>query len=154
RRSSSARLPSPIAPARVAPARQAAKTYPCTSHVAIGPRAGDPSAWKTASSESFQPCAAARQGSATDTRRTRRRRGRRTSRSRAGPPRCAARSTRCRPGPRCAGVSDGQEHEERRCVNAAVVALVRRLLELGHLAVAGLVQHLARLGVLLGNDLG
>ena len=39
-----------------AAARRAAYTYPCTSHSAIGPSASAPSAWKTESCESFQPC--------------------------------------------------------------------------------------------------
>src|ERR1035438_8636458 len=39
----------PSAVATVAAARRAAYTYACTSHRAIGPRAGVPSAWKIAS---------------------------------------------------------------------------------------------------------
>jgi hypothetical protein len=46
-------------------------------------------------------------------------------------------------------VGAGQHHEERRRVDAAVVASERHLAGLGHLAAADLVQDLARLGIAL-----
>ena len=51
-------------------------------------------------------------------------------------------------------VGAGQHDEERRRVDAAVVAAERHLPELGHLAEAHLVQDLAGLGVGGGVDLG
>ena len=51
-------------------------------------------------------------------------------------------------------VRAGQHDEQRRRVDAAVVAAERHLAERGHLAVAHLVQDLAGLGVALGVDLG
>ncbi len=51
-------------------------------------------------------------------------------------------------------VSSGQEHEKRGRVHAPVIAAEWHLSECRHLAVAGLMQHLSRLGVLQWNDLG
>ena len=50
-------------------------------------------------------------------------------------------------------VGAGQQDEQRRGIDAAVVAAEGHLLQRRHLAVAGLVQDLARLGVLLGDHL-
>ena len=51
-------------------------------------------------------------------------------------------------------VGAGEHDEERRGIDAAVVAAERHFAELGHLAEAHLVQDLAGLGVGGGVDLG
>ena len=50
-------------------------------------------------------------------------------------------------------VLPGQHDEQRRGVHAAVVTAKRDLVQQRHLALAGFVQDLARLGVRLGNRL-
>ena len=49
-------------------------------------------------------------------------------------------------------IGAGQDDEQRRGIDAAVVFTERDFTQGGHLATAHFVQDLARLGILLGND--